>query len=392
MALSDHLFKPRNLPHWWVRFTSAYPIVPNFIAVAGLIWICFLLAPIISGAEKHGHGELVETIGVISGSKTAVEKAISVREIYHSWFPKEVRDFVSNLYSNMALYLLVPFLLLLEYLFPCKTSQPLIGKGFLQDAVWYATIAPLRVLLLFPVSQCLRGIFTDHLSFLTLTAATAWPVYTQIIAAILLTEFLMWFNHFVRHKIRSLWFFHAVHHSQKELNVFTDDRGHFIDQLVGSLLAFVPFFIFDVSDLYVVSVIGLYMPIHNRFVHANIKINLGWLGWLITSPQFHRVHHSADAAHLDKNFGVHLSLFDYLFGTAYKSRFVYPETGIEDPKFPLEENVRIWKLPVNWIKQTTYPFLQLFERPLSYLNRSNFKARHFSKRNKPGKHSIEQGS
>jgi sterol desaturase/sphingolipid hydroxylase (fatty acid hydroxylase superfamily) len=387
MVFYDNLFKARQLPRWWVRFAEANPFIPNFIAVTGLTWICFLLAPGMSNSENSNHGELVEIIGLLSGSKTLVDKAIVLREAYHRGFPEEVRYFVSHLFYNKALYILLPFLLALEYLFPCKPSQPLIGKGFLQDAIWYVMIAPVRVLILFPVSQLLRGIFVDHLSFLTFRSAIGWPVYMQVIAAILVAEFLMWFNHFVRHKIRALWLFHAVHHSQKDINVFTDDRGHIVDQLIGSLLTFIPFFMFDVSNIYVVTIIGLYMPIHNRFIHANIKINLGWLGWLVTSPQFHRVHHSNNPGHLDKNFGVHLSIFDYFFGTACKSRFIFPATGIEDPKFPTEENISVWQLPGNWIKQTIYPFLQLFEQPLASKRIHLFRERFFSRRNSDNKSS-----
>jgi sterol desaturase/sphingolipid hydroxylase (fatty acid hydroxylase superfamily) len=104
----------------------------------------------------------------------------------------------------------------------------------------------------------------------------------------------------------------------------------------------------------------MYMAIHNRFIHANLKINLGWLGWLLASPQFHRVHHSADPAHRDKNFGRTLSIFDHVFRTAYPSRHVYPETGIADMRYPDEHKVRLRQLPGNWFTQTVYPFAQLF--------------------------------
>jgi hypothetical protein len=72
------------------------------------------------------------------------------------------------------------------------------------------------------------------------------------------------------------------------------------------------------------------------------------------------VHHSAAPEHADKNFGAHFSLFDHLFGTAYLTTNVYPETGIADSRFPFEENLKWWQLPANWLKQTVYPFLQLF--------------------------------
>jgi sterol desaturase/sphingolipid hydroxylase (fatty acid hydroxylase superfamily) len=362
MILFDTLFKPRKLPAWWLRFTEANPIVPSIIAVAILTWICFSLAIIFSASEKHGNGKFIETVGVVSGSEPLVEKAISLRAAYHQLFPAEIRTIVNNLYCNIPLYMVVPLLLILEFLFPCNPRQPLIGKGFLQDAVWYTLFTPMTILIIFPIVEFLHGLFTRHVGFLTLGAAKSWPTYLQIIAALLLAEFFTWFNHFVRHKVRTLWYFHAVHHSQRELNIFTDDRAHMVDLLIGNLLTFIPFFIFDVSNLYAVMIIGLYKPIHNRFIHANLKINLGWLGWLVTSPQFHRVHHSSDPAHADKNFGVYFSIYDHLFGTACISRNIYPETGIEDQQFPLEEKVRVRQLPGNWLSQTMYPFRQVYDQ------------------------------
>jgi hypothetical protein len=125
----------------------------------------------------------------------------------------------------------------------------------------------------------------------------------------------------------------------------------------------------------------MYLAIHNRFIHANLKINLGWLGWLLASPQFHRVHHSADAAHRDKNFGRTLSIFDHLFGTAYPSRHVYPETGIADIRFPDEDKVRVRQLPGNWLTQTVYPFVQLFGQRIASFRTGSSKRIIRSRRN-----------
>jgi sterol desaturase/sphingolipid hydroxylase (fatty acid hydroxylase superfamily) len=380
MILYDTFFKSRKVPAWWLRFTNGNPVVASVIAIAGLAWICLLLSHIVSSAEKHGQGELIETIGIISWSEDLIKNAHSLRATYHNLFPSEVRELVSELYSNIALYLVVPFLLLLEFLFPCKPSQPLISKGFLQDAVWFVAIAPAKIFILFPVTSLLRSVFNDYLPFLVIDAASVWPMFLKIIAALLLGELLAWFNHFIRHKIRTLWLFHAIHHSQKEMNVFTDDRAHVVDLLVGSLFTYIPFFIFQVPNLYALTVISMYMAIHNRFIHANLKINLGWLGWLLASPQFHRVHHSADITHRDKNFGRTLSIFDHLFGTAYPSRHVYPETGIDDMRYPDEQKLRVRQLPVNWIRQTFYPFVQLFRKRLGSLRirmvRKNISSRH----------------
>jgi sterol desaturase/sphingolipid hydroxylase (fatty acid hydroxylase superfamily) len=240
----------------------------------------------------------------------------------------------------------------------------MIGQGFLQDAIWFIASAPTEVLLGGLVIQFLHDLYDRYLGFLTVGVATTWPHYLQLIVALLVIEFCFWLTHFAKHKIPLLWLFHAVHHSQKDMNPFTEDRNHIIDKLVRTLLIFIPCFIFQVPNLYAVSIIGFYTTLHSYFVHANIKLNLGWLGWFLVSPQFHRVHHARDVAYQDCNFGGLLSIFDHLFGTAYPVRDIYPETGIADAQFPTEDNLPPWKLPGNWLAQTVYPFGQLFKQGL----------------------------
>jgi sterol desaturase/sphingolipid hydroxylase (fatty acid hydroxylase superfamily) len=361
MSFSDFLFHPRRLPPWWVRFTDDHPIIPNLIAVAGLFWITFAFAHFIGTTSNQERDPLAKATQTVSDPEIQLNHVSGLKATYQKWFPKEIRSIVGQIYHHPALYFVIPFLLLLEFLFPCNPSQPLIGKGFLQDAVWYVAFAPVRVLILYPIGLLLERPFNAHPEFLTIGAVASWPIWVRLIAALLLGEFILWFNHFLRHKIRIFWLFHAVHHSQKELNVFTDDRDHVIDAILESLFTFLPFFLFQLPNIYAVTVIGLYLPLHNRFIHSNIKMNLGWVGWFITSPQFHRIHHSVEAEHLDKNFGVHFSVFDYLFGTACRSTNLYPQTGIADSRFPTEENLQWSRLPANWLKQTIYPFIQLFE-------------------------------
>ena len=354
------VLKRERLPGWWPQMVAAHPVVPNIVAVTGLVFIMYMLSPTV--VHPSGYGQMVDSLEVVVRSNTIVGKVIALREAYHHSIPQEVRDYAGGVLFNPVLYFVLPFFLLLEYLFPCNASQPLVGKGFLQDFVWFVFTVPTRMLILGVAGEFLHRFYEKHLEFLTVRSTAEWPKVSQILAALFVTEFVFWISHFVRHKILSLWFFHAVHHSQTELNTFTDDRGHIVDRLVTSLLMFIPFYAFKVDVLSAVAVVGLYVSIHSRFVHANVKINLGWLGWVVASPQFHRVHHSAESAHYDKNFAGVLSIFDYLFGTAHPSRDVYPETGINDVTFPIEESRNVVRLSLNWLNQTIFPFRQLFKR------------------------------
>jgi sterol desaturase/sphingolipid hydroxylase (fatty acid hydroxylase superfamily) len=356
------LFGPRRLPHWWLRFTDANPAVATLVALAGLVSIAFLLAPTINAGDKPGHSQQIELLAMTTKSKSLIANATSLRDAYHQAVPSEIREWVRGLLGNPVLYLVVPFLLLLEYLFPCNLNQPLVSKGLLQDAVYFASGLPINILFLGAAYQYLDNLYAENLAFLTIRAATAWPLYVQAAAALIVGEFLNWYSHFICHKIPTLWLFHSVHHSQKELNIFTNDRNHFVDRLFMKILTFLPFFMFQVPSLYALAVIGLYGSIHNRFLHANVKIELGWFRWFLTSPQFHRVHHSVESAHADMNYGVVLSVFDHLFRTAYKARDVYPETGIADARFPTEDRIGVAQLPINWFMQAVYPFARLIER------------------------------
>jgi sterol desaturase/sphingolipid hydroxylase (fatty acid hydroxylase superfamily) len=65
------------------------------------------------------------------------------------------------------------------------------------------------------------------------------------------------------------------------------------------------------------------------FVHMNIRVNFGPLWWLLTSPQYHRIHHSIEPKHFDRNFALWFPIWDLLFGTAYRPRAgEYPATGV----------------------------------------------------------------
>jgi sterol desaturase/sphingolipid hydroxylase (fatty acid hydroxylase superfamily) len=352
--------RQKHLPDWWPRFFDAHPALPNVIAVAGLVTIMFMLAPWVT--HPDGNGVMIDSLGVVIHSNTMLGKVVALRAAYRQWVPQEIRDYAREILFNPVLYFIVPFFLFLEYLFPSDPSQPLIGKGFLQDFAWFVAAVPTRILFLGVMSGWMHTYYERHLSFLTISSAEAWPRFAQIMAAFFVTEFVFYVSHFIRHKCLGLWFFHAVHHSQQELNAFTDDRVHFVDHLVTLILMFIPFYVFQVPNLFAVAVVGLYVSIHTRFVHTNVKTNLGWLGWIVASPQFHRIHHSADPSHYDRNFGVTLSLFDHLLGTAHPSRDVYPATGINDARFPTEEKKSVLRLPGNLFRQTIFPFLQLVRR------------------------------
>lgn len=152
---------------------------------------------------------------------------------------------------------------------------------------------------------------------------------TLIIAA----EFNAFLWHYLEHKIPFLWELHKVHHSADILNPLTNKRSHsfmqagkfvmngFISGVPSGLLMF--YFGFGFFELLVISAISnkiLTVATLDSLRHSHVPLRFGPLEGIIVSPFMHQIHHSSLEVHWDKNFGTNLSIFDWMFGTAYRPR------------------------------------------------------------------------
>jgi sterol desaturase/sphingolipid hydroxylase (fatty acid hydroxylase superfamily) len=247
------------------------------------------------------------------------------------------RAFAQEILLNPWFYGVFALVCLLEWLIPANPEQKTLSKGVLQDAaIWVpfgllarAFVLPLHILFL-------HYLYDRYLSGLTIHAAAAWPSIARLVLALLAGDLLFWISHWVRHKVSVLWYFHAVHHSQRELNFFTEYRVHPLDDVFLYTIGFIPLFMLNQSFVDIVAITWI-RHWHTRMYHSNIRTNLGWLRYVFVTPQSHRVHHSIEPRHYDTNFGLTFSLWDQLFGTQYRGYDEYPATGIDDERFPFEQ-------------------------------------------------------
>jgi sterol desaturase/sphingolipid hydroxylase (fatty acid hydroxylase superfamily) len=149
-----------------------------------------------------------------------------------------------------------------------------------------------------------------------------------VVIGVALADFFQYWFHRLQHS-RLLWPQHAVHHSDTALDVTTTQRAHVLDHLFLPIAITVPmalFFDLPGNDIVVLSVLPSLWP---YMIHTNIRLGFGRAWWLLTSPQYHRIHHSAEPQHRDRNFALWLPLWDIVFGTAYVPRpREYPATGV----------------------------------------------------------------
>ena len=258
-------------------------------------------------------------------------------------------------------YALVGLILLLEWAKPVYAKLSVFPLALCHDFLWFLLDA-LFMGIVIPIYQVSLTSFNhSYLGFSRVDIIAAWPVWTQIVIAVLVADFIRWFHHLLRHKVILFWCFHTVHHSQRDMNLFTDLRVHPVERLIEAGVAFIPFLSLR-TDVALASLSGwfLFGSWYARFYHSNIKTNLGILRYILVTPQSHRIHHSRTMEHRDKNFGAIFSIWDHLFGTQYRKYEEYPETGLESPGSLYETELGWRRTPRTFVVQLVYPFGMAF--------------------------------
>lgn len=264
--------------------------------------------------------------------------------------------------SGAALFAVsTALILLVEHYVPAKPGQRLFSKGLVVDFFWFCATALLVIPLTMPLLRFLRNDLGPELAgSFTLTVILDLPMWMQVIWSFFIGDFLAWFHHMARHKVPFMWPFHAVHHSQQEMNFLTNQRGHPLDRIFSRLIAFLPAAILLPPGVAAPSIVAfaVFLNWYQRFYHANIRMDFGVLRYVLVTPQSHRVHHSSDPDHLDKNYGVIFCIWDRLFGTHVDVPLDRcPDTGIADREFPTETTVRWYRVPLIFMEQWIYPFI-----------------------------------
>ncbi len=157
------------------------------------------------------------------------------------------------------------------------------------------------------------------------TAMAALPLWVRIILTLVVTDIGAYWGHRAMHAFPALWRFHAVHHSAEELDWLVNTRAHPVDEVFIRLAGFVPVYLLGLAQVTggkvdaVVFAASVFGTIWTFFIHANVRVRLGPLEWIICTPVFHHWHHTKDE-HRDRNFAFVFPFIDRLFGTAWLPR------------------------------------------------------------------------
>lgn len=196
-------------------------------------------------------------------------------------------------------------------------------------------------LLLLPVARALEHVVGGAIW------PTAWPLAAQVILAAVAAELCQYWVHRAAHETQWLWRLHAVHHSPKRLYWLNAGRDHPLGLLIlfgaetsALMLLGAPDRVFFMQGVLTV-VVGL-------FQHANIDLKLGIFNYIFSLNELHRWHHDENVTIANHNYGSNLSVWDWIFGTAYRGREgTSPTVGISGLSIPENYGVQLL-VPFRW--------------------------------------------
>jgi sterol desaturase/sphingolipid hydroxylase (fatty acid hydroxylase superfamily) len=159
----------------------------------------------------------------------------------------------------------------------------------------------------------------------------------SLLLYLVVLDALNYLIHRGQHGLSWWWQLHALHHAQRQMTQWSDNRNHLLDDVIHDSLMVLLAMAIGVAPGQFVAIVAI-AQLSQSLQHANVRLSFGrWGERLWVSPRFHRLHHSIGLGHETAgagtlgghNFGVLLPWWDMLFGTAnFENR--YDPTGIRD--------------------------------------------------------------
>lgn len=261
-----------------------------------------------------------------------------------------------NFFYGLIIISIVVFIL--ELIFPWRKNQSVFRKDFWLDTFYmFFNFFLLNLIILIALSNASAQLLDDVLGFIGFTLndfqlidISKFPKFWSLFIFFIVSDFVQWITHNVLHRVPFLWNFHKVHHSVKQMGFAAHLRYHWMEPIVYKSFLYIPLAIIGGFTAKDVAIVHFFAITIGHLNHANLGWDYGVLKYIFNNPKMHIWHHAKELPkHLPKgmNFGITLSLWDYIFKTNY-----VPYNGKDiELGFPKNE-----EFPKGFLGQELYPF------------------------------------
>jgi sterol desaturase/sphingolipid hydroxylase (fatty acid hydroxylase superfamily) len=287
-----------------------------------------------------------------------MEKYINIaKNSFSNYYHYLITEISNPSWTNYFYWLIALSLLVwaVEIFIPWRKNQKIFRRDFWLDSFYIVFNFFIFSLVGYnALSNVGVELFNDFLTLFGITNLVAinvqnLPAWSQLLIMFIIADFIQWNVHRQLHKRPWLWEFHKVHHSLKEMGFAAQFRFHFMESIFYKTVQYLPLAMigFGIQEFFVVHMFSVFVGHLN---HANVGWSYGKLGYIFNNPKMHIWHHSKELPKehpQGMNFGLTLSIWDYLFKTAY-----VPKDGRDiELGFHDDEN-----FPKDFGGQMVYPF------------------------------------
>lgn len=219
----------------------------------------------------------------------------------------------------------------LEYMIPRKTrSLPRTERWVTNTLLVFINTLTLKLVM--PVLAVAMATTVSAKGW-GLLSLVDWPLWIEIVLAIVVLDMCIYLQHWASHKVPILWRFHQVHHADRDIDVTTGLRFHPIEILFS--MAYKLLLVVALGPAAVAVILfEIILNASAMFNHSNIRLPITLdkaLRKIIVTPDMHRVHHSVIRLETDSNYGFFLSIWDRF----YRTYISQPGDGHDDMKIGL---------------------------------------------------------
>jgi sterol desaturase/sphingolipid hydroxylase (fatty acid hydroxylase superfamily) len=155
---------------------------------------------------------------------------------------------------------------------------------------------------------------------------------------LMILDFAEYWRHRLSHTFGWWWALHAIHHSQRQMTLWTDSRNHLLDDVIGGFWFAVIALLVGVPPGHFIGLLIVVKTVEN-LSHVNARLSFGRFGeLLLVSPRYHRWHHALELPpgqqyRFGCNFAILFPIWDQVFGTQYRGQAM-PPSGISHGPLP----------------------------------------------------------
>lgn len=291
-----------------------------------------------------------------------MEKYIDIFKNSYSGYFNYLLDEITRFHWENYFYGLIILSLVvwgLELLLPWRKDQKTFRKDFWLDTFYmFFNFFLLNLIVFIALSNTTEAVFNDLLSTVNLKISDfelfdvdALPYGLGLLVFFLVIDFVQWNTHRLLHRVPFLWNFHKVHHSVKEMGFAAHLRYHWMEPVVYKSIMYIPIAIIGGFDAQDVAIVHFFTLMVGHLNHANLGWDYGFLKYIFNNPKMHIWHHAKNLPETVKygvNYGLTLSLWDYLFKTShiphdgrdielgFEGDETFPSGFLEQEIFPLK--------------------------------------------------------